>query len=639
MRFRQWISPTYKNLYDACLNQAPFYSNETIKETRPDHSYCRPWIDDPTISTALPRVQLFLNSTSINDSIIDIDDNQKLINENIKNINWTPTINTIIPDIFECLQQTNENLTQEQQIFIQDIRELINETHIASLCCESNNCNVVYWRLSIHHIVAKLYSLLTLHSNYKNLLDWLHEYICKTFDRISIGHYVDLFQILYDEYPNIRSLFIEKMKSYSTTTTDLNSYVYNKLLQKPNDLTEEVIYSISLSSLPIPIVCLLIPGLIYGSHTERIQFWQRNLSQVAIVMLSTIIEKDNKSEQLQIQTAYEDIITKFNEIRQLYPNHHIMFLGWNVGCILALKAALVCSVSSVICMSPPFEALSEETKNDFTQINASILFITGEKQYTNQIDHYRQRLKSRNGLIELGQCDDKLYMSENGKYRFRLTQQLIDKLIMEEILDFIIIISPRSNRTPFEEVDDENKKKKTEHVPSTTLSYIEDSEEPFLYTGLNSNDITSTTLTIPPEQDPNSIFLNTILPTSTSTRKRKGSTLTNLLENDRSTGTITTNSSNTTTTTKRGRHRTKNLPPIDDMEWAPDKEKRPIKSTNKKQNKQTIPPPTSTTSILNTLLQLPSNQPKQRINETNIIKTIHQQPSFVNTVLSSNPFH
>jgi len=39
-----------------------------------------------------------------------------------------------------------------------------------------------------------------------------------------------------------------------------------------------------------------------------------------------------------------------------------MFLGWNVGCILALKAALVCSVSSVICMSLPFHALSEESK-------------------------------------------------------------------------------------------------------------------------------------------------------------------------------------------------------------------------------------------------------------------------------------
>jgi hypothetical protein len=39
-----------------------------------------------------------------------------------------------------------------------------------------------------------------------------------------------------------------------------------------------------------------------------------------------------------------------------------MFLGWNVGCILALKAALVCSVSSIICMSLPFLALSEESK-------------------------------------------------------------------------------------------------------------------------------------------------------------------------------------------------------------------------------------------------------------------------------------
>lgn len=50
------------------------------------------------------------------------------------------------------------------------------------------------------------------------------------------------------------------------------------------------------------------------------------------------------------------------KIRQLYRNHHIMFLGWNVGCILALKAALVCSVSSIICMSLPFHALSEESK-------------------------------------------------------------------------------------------------------------------------------------------------------------------------------------------------------------------------------------------------------------------------------------
>ena len=123
-----------------------------------------------------------------------------------------------------------------------------------------------------------------------------------------------------------------------------------------------------------------------------------------------------------------------------------MFLAWNVGCILALKAALVCPVATIVCMSLPFLALSDESKvrtivltlssshfspqNDFTQINGSILFLTGESHSTRLIDRYRQRLKSRNGLIELGQCDDQLRMSEDGKHRLRLTQQMIDKLLM-----------------------------------------------------------------------------------------------------------------------------------------------------------------------------------------------------------------
>ena len=93
--------------------------------------------------------------------------------------------------------------------------------------------------------------------------------------------------------------------------------MYKKLLQKPNDLTEEVIYSITLSPLPVPVVCLLIPGLAYGSHMQRVQFWERNLSQVATVMLTTPIEKEKRSQQTQIQSTYEDIITKFNEVS--YP--------------------------------------------------------------------------------------------------------------------------------------------------------------------------------------------------------------------------------------------------------------------------------------------------------------------------------
>jgi hypothetical protein len=59
-----------------------------------------------------------------------------------------------------------------------------------------------------------------------------------------------------------------------------------------------------------------------------------------------------------------------------------------------------------------------------------MLFVTGENQSTSIIDRFRRRLKSRNGLIELLHCDDQLRMSENGKSRYRVTQQLVDKLLM-----------------------------------------------------------------------------------------------------------------------------------------------------------------------------------------------------------------
>lgn len=70
------------------------------------------------------------------DPTIEVNEDTKSIDENLEKIHWAPTINTIIPDKFECLQESDEILTPEQELFIDDIRELIDETRIAALCCE-----------------------------------------------------------------------------------------------------------------------------------------------------------------------------------------------------------------------------------------------------------------------------------------------------------------------------------------------------------------------------------------------------------------------------------------------------------------------------------------------------------------------
>lgn len=148
MRFRQLINPTYQNLYEACLTKAPFAQNEAIPskhlfisialsmekisvETEPDHSYSRPWIDDPTLATAIPHVQLFFHSNSSEDLSVNMEEEKTL-----EKINWGPTINTILPETFEYESKSEEMPTCEQNKFLGQIRELLDETHLASLCCE-----------------------------------------------------------------------------------------------------------------------------------------------------------------------------------------------------------------------------------------------------------------------------------------------------------------------------------------------------------------------------------------------------------------------------------------------------------------------------------------------------------------------
>lgn len=99
-----------------------------------------------------------------------------------------------------------------------------------------------------------------------------------------------------------------------------------------------MIYSITLPALPIPVICLLIPGVSHGNHMQRVQFWERNLSQIGTVMSTTPIGKEKKSQQIQIQKAYEDILAKFHEVNFL--------MNISIQLLLSLPDSSILSKSS-----------------------------------------------------------------------------------------------------------------------------------------------------------------------------------------------------------------------------------------------------------------------------------------------------
>jgi hypothetical protein len=45
-------------------------------------------------------------------------------------------MNTLIPERFKCPEQSDALLTAEQEALIGNIRDLIDETRLAALCCE-----------------------------------------------------------------------------------------------------------------------------------------------------------------------------------------------------------------------------------------------------------------------------------------------------------------------------------------------------------------------------------------------------------------------------------------------------------------------------------------------------------------------
>lgn len=68
---------------------------------------------------------------------VDIDGDSDSTDEVVEKINWAPIINAIIPESYECPQQAVEQLTDEREQFVESVRQLIDETRIAVLCCES----------------------------------------------------------------------------------------------------------------------------------------------------------------------------------------------------------------------------------------------------------------------------------------------------------------------------------------------------------------------------------------------------------------------------------------------------------------------------------------------------------------------
>jgi hypothetical protein len=123
--------------------------------------------------------------------------------------------------------------------------------------------------------------------------------------------------------------------------------------------------------LPVDAILITVPsgiGKHVGHSSRRNNNWVKQLShlgQVACVDSHPTSMPGHYSIENLLDQLLSSTRAKIDEVKVKYPARPIILIGWNVGAGIAVQAALMESVHSVICLGFPISTLAGNFKCTF----------------------------------------------------------------------------------------------------------------------------------------------------------------------------------------------------------------------------------------------------------------------------------
>ncbi|XP_015771988.1 PREDICTED: KAT8 regulatory NSL complex subunit 3-like [Acropora digitifera] len=167
------------------------------------------------------------------------------------------------------------------------------------------------------------------------------------------------------------------------------------------------------------------------------------------------------------------LVTQHKQLRSHFPNRPIILLGWSVGALVSCQVALMESVCAVVCLGFPVTGLSGVrvgVEDPLLELKTPTLFIIGShSNLTSQedVEEMREKMKTDTSLLVVGGADEQLRLTRAKKKQEGLTQSMVDRLIMDEIGEFLGNVltcmtsnSVHSRNDSSDEVDVRKKKRK-----------------------------------------------------------------------------------------------------------------------------------------------------------------------------------
>ncbi|KAK3922666.1 KAT8 regulatory NSL complex subunit 3 [Frankliniella fusca] len=288
------------------------------------------------------------------------------------------------------------------------------------------------------------------------LTQWLHVTLVDALSSRYLCAYLNILQNLKNKVPTL----VDKMMAISTPlgrTGPSSNEGINHLLKRIWDPATSGLSRHRLRKLPSNPIIVIVPsgpGKAY-KQSSRSTYWTTHLSALGTVVTVYTGQINGKST---LSSCLDQLLTttrtKISELKADCPGRPIILVGWNSGAALACQISMMDSVTAVVCLGFPLctvEGTRGEPDDNIYSMRCPTLFVIGQNSATSTVEgleDLRSRMAIDTGLVVVGSADDQLRMTKTKKRMEGITQNMVDRCILDEVSDFLGPILAQASSRP-----------------------------------------------------------------------------------------------------------------------------------------------------------------------------------------------
>ncbi|XP_071866848.1 reduction in Cnn dots 1 [Bombus fervidus] len=468
-----------------------------------DHCYARPWNWKPENVYVKPIKKLFFSKKNLLTEKVAQDEEINI--EEINNEPLVPPIdftrvrhqmdelqrlaNFARPDENEDWEEKLDKIlwTPVQNRIFTKVLKILNSERLTRLAKVDSSIEPIYRRTSVDTAARRFRETLASVGWDWRLAQWLHNLLFDHLPQEYLGIYLDILQSLRLKIPQLIDKMIAIQPNINAKTGSITWETLGSLLKRTWDPITPSLNSNRLKKLPGNPILIIVPSGVGSSMSTRQHKWISQLGALGMVVTVHThlgLAANRMTMMVCIDQLLQATRTKIQDIRSDCPGRPIILVGFNTGAALACQVAQMEHVTAVICLG--FSFLTVEGKrgtpdDTLMDIRCPVMFVIGQNATLvrpDDIEDLRERMMVETSLVVVGTADDHLRISTAKKISEGITQNMVDRCILDEVGDFAgtILLQPHPlplRSTSLSNYENKNNRKESRKRRNSTSSSVE----------------------------------------------------------------------------------------------------------------------------------------------------------------------